>query len=97
MATVLGSALVLHPVESLLGLALVGLALLLLRKSDLAWSLGMTSMLAWSWCLGRPVWQVLWLVILFVSIGLKKLIDLPRARALRKASGPAPCNGSRGS
>jgi glycerol-3-phosphate acyltransferase PlsY len=97
MATVLGSALVLHPVELFLGLALVGLAMLFLRKWDLAWSLGMTSMLAWSWCLSRPAWQVLWLVILFVSIGLKKLIDLPRARALCQASGPAPCNDSKGS
>jgi glycerol-3-phosphate acyltransferase PlsY len=93
MAVVLGSLLVLHPIEALLGLALVGLAILLLHKWDLAWSLGMASMLAWSWYLGRPRWQLLWLVLLFVSIGLKKLVDLPRERALRTASRPASGDG----
>ena len=87
MAAVLGALLVLHPIESLLGLALVGLAILLLHKWDIAWSLGMASMLGWSWYLGRPIWQLLWLVILFVSIGLKKLIDLPRERAARAGDG----------
>jgi len=86
MATVLGSILVLQPVESLLGLALVGLALLLFRKWDLGWSLGMASMLAWSLYLRRPVWQSLALVILFVSIGLKKLVERPRVRRLRAAT-----------
>jgi glycerol-3-phosphate acyltransferase PlsY len=83
MAAVLGSVLVLQPVESLLGLALVGLVLLVLRNWDLAWSLGMGSTLAWSLYLRRPIWQSLWLALLFVSIGLKKLIDLPRERRLR--------------
>jgi glycerol-3-phosphate acyltransferase PlsY len=86
MATVLGSLLVLQPVESLLGLGLVGLALLVLRNWDLAWSLGMGSTLAWSLYLRRPAWQSLWLVILLVSIGLKKLIDLPRQRRMRAAA-----------
>jgi len=85
MATVLGSILVLHPVESLLGLALVGLALLLFRNWDIAWSLGMASMLAWNLYLRCPPWQSLALVILFVSIGLKKLIDRPHARRVRAA------------
>jgi glycerol-3-phosphate acyltransferase PlsY len=89
MATVLGSVLVLQPVESLLGLGLVGLALLLLRNWDLAWSLGMGSMLAWSFYLRRPPWQSLWLVILFVSIGVKKLIDIPHARKVRQAAATA--------
>jgi glycerol-3-phosphate acyltransferase PlsY len=89
MATALGSALVLHPVESLLGLGLVGLALLLLRRWDLAWSLGMGSMLAWSLYLRRPTWQLLWLAVLFGTIGLKKLIDLPHARRVRAASAQA--------
>jgi glycerol-3-phosphate acyltransferase PlsY len=86
MATVLGSILVLQPIEALLGLALVGLMLLLLRNWDLAWSIGMASMLAWSLCLGRPEWQSLGLMILFVSIGIKKLIDRPRVRRLRAAT-----------
>ena len=85
MATALGSALVLQPMETLLGLGLVGLALLLLRNWDLAWSLGMGSMPVWGWSLGRPSWQLLWLVILFVSIGLKKLVD-SRARWMRAAT-----------
>ena len=86
MATVLGSLLVLQPVESLLGLGLAGLALLVLRNWDLAWSLGMGSTLAWSLYLRRPAWQSLWLVILLVSIGLKKLIDLPRQRRTHAAA-----------
>lgn len=86
MATVLGSVLVLQPVETLLGLALVGGALLLLRNWDLAWSLGLGSALVWGWVLGRPAWQLLWLALLFVSIGLKELVDLPRARRMRAAA-----------
>ena len=89
MATVLGSVLVLQPVEALLGLALVGLALLVLQQWDLAWSLGMASMLGWSLYLGRPGWQSLGLVVLFASIGVKKLVDRPHARRIRAAAGPA--------
>jgi glycerol-3-phosphate acyltransferase PlsY len=91
MAAILGSVLVLQPVESLLGLALVGLVLLVLRNWDLAWSLGMGSTLAWSLYLRRPAWQSLWLALLFVSIGLKKLVDLPRERRLRTAARKASC------
>jgi glycerol-3-phosphate acyltransferase PlsY len=86
MGTVLGSVLVLHPLESRVGLWVVGGALRLRRNWDHAWSLGMGSMLAWSLYLRRPSWQSLWLVILFVGIGLKKLIDRPRSRRLREAS-----------
>jgi glycerol-3-phosphate acyltransferase PlsY len=86
MAAVLGGILVLQPAESLLGLALVGLVLLVLRNWDLAWALGMGSMLAWGLYLRRPAWQSLWLVLLLVSIGLKKLSDLPRERRLRAAA-----------
>jgi glycerol-3-phosphate acyltransferase PlsY len=86
MATALGSVLVLHPVESLLGLGLVGLALLLLRRWDLAWSLGMGSMVAWGLYLRQPAWKLLLLAILFASIGMKKLIDLPHARRVRAAA-----------
>jgi glycerol-3-phosphate acyltransferase PlsY len=85
MATVVGSALVLQPVESLLGLALVGLTLLLYRRWDLAWSLGMASMLAWSLYLRHPAWQTLGLAILFASIGLKKIVDRPRVRRIQAA------------
>jgi glycerol-3-phosphate acyltransferase PlsY len=87
MATVVGGILVLQPVEALLGLALVGLALLLFHKWDLAWSLGMASILGWGLYLGRPAWQSVALVILLISIGLKKLIDRPRVKRLRAASG----------
>ena len=86
MATVLGSVLVLHPVESLLGLALAGLVLLLFRRWDVAWSLGLASVLAWSFYLDCPRYQLLWLAILFGSLGIKKLIDRPHARRVRAAS-----------
>jgi hypothetical protein len=49
----------------------------------------MGSMLAWSLYLRRPAWQLLWLAILFASIGLKKLIDLPHARRIRAAAAQA--------
>jgi glycerol-3-phosphate acyltransferase PlsY len=94
MATVLGSLLVLHPVEALFGLALAGLALLLTHQWDVSWSLGMASMLAWSWGLGRPPWQLLCLAILFASIGLKKLYDRPRQKALQSTAGRDPRDGS---
>lgn len=80
MAAVLGSVLILQPVE----------ALLVLRNWDLAWSLGMASMLGWSLYLGRPAWQSLGLVILFASIGVKKLVDRPHVRRVRAAAAQ-PC------
>ncbi|MEW6717668.1 MAG: glycerol-3-phosphate acyltransferase [Chloroflexota bacterium] len=84
MAAILGGMLVLQPHELLLGLGAVALCLLILRNWDLSWSLGMGSILVWGWHFGRPDWQLVWVAIIFVSIGLKKLIDLPLVHRIRE-------------
>jgi len=84
MATILGSMLYLHPIETLLGIGLFLLCYLLFRNWDLAWGIGMVGMMTAAWYWQRPFWQIGLVVVLIVSIGLKKLVDLPLARRIRE-------------
>jgi len=84
MAAILGSILVLQPRETLLGMAAVALCLLILRNWDLSWAIGIGSMLLWGRHFGRPGWQLLLVAVLFLSIGFKKVVDLPLAHRLKQ-------------
>lgn len=81
-AATLGVVLVLLPRETLLILALTGMLLLITRNWDLSWSIGFGMLPLLAWLSGRPPRQVFYPVFLFPLIGIKKLIDLPRARKL---------------
>ena len=84
MGSILGSLVYLNPAEVLLGVALFLLAYLLFRNWDAAWVVGMLAILASAWYLGRPAWVIGLMVVLIVTIGIKKWIDLPLARRLRE-------------
>jgi glycerol-3-phosphate acyltransferase PlsY len=81
-AATVGVVLTLFPRETLLILALAGVLLLITRNWDLSWSIGFGALPLLAWLSGRPPRQVLYPVFLFPLIGIKKLIDLPRARRL---------------
>lgn len=83
MGSVLGSLIYLHPIETLLGVALFLLCYLLFRNWDAAWVVGMVTILGSLWYRGNPLWEVGLVVLLVVSIGVKKWIDAPLARRLR--------------
>jgi len=82
-AAIIGVLLALLPRETIIGLA-VGLALwALTRHLDFSMSIGLGLIPLQAWWYGRPLRLVLYPVALLPTIGIKKLIDLPRARALR--------------
>jgi glycerol-3-phosphate acyltransferase PlsY len=85
MAAILGSLLYLQPWETLLGVGLFLLCYLIFRNWDLAWGVGMVSMIASAWVWRRPFWQTSLLVVLISTIGLKKWIDMPLARRIRES------------
>ena len=85
MAAILGSLLYLQPWETLLGVGLFLLCYILFRNWDLAWVVGMLAMIASASFWRRPIWQIVLLVVLISSIGLKKWIDMPLARRIRES------------
>jgi len=80
MAASLGAFLVLLPQEAIIILALTGALLFLTRRWNLSWSIGFGLLPILAWLAGRPPKLVLYPVALLPTIGIKKLIDLPRAR-----------------
>jgi glycerol-3-phosphate acyltransferase PlsY len=84
MAAIVGVLLVLMPREALLGLAVVGVFLLLTRNWDLSCGIGFGLIPLLAWWYGRPPKQVLYPVVLLPVIGFKKFLDLPRARRARR-------------
>ena len=86
MAASLGTFFVLLPREAIIILALTGALLLLTRHWDLSWSIGFGLLPILAWLAGRPSELVLYPVALLPTIGIKKLIDLPRARRLASHS-----------
>jgi glycerol-3-phosphate acyltransferase PlsY len=84
MGSILGSLIYLHPIETLLGVGLFLLCYLLFRNWDAAWVVGMVTIIGSVWYLGHPLWEIVLIVVLIVTIGIKKWIDMPLAHRLRK-------------
>jgi glycerol-3-phosphate acyltransferase PlsY len=84
MGSILGSLIYLHPFETLLGVGLFLLCYLLFRNWDAAWVAGMVTIIGSVWYLGYPLWEIGLVVVLIVTIGIKKWIDVPLARRLRE-------------
>ena len=83
MGSILGGLIYLNPIETLLGVGLFLLCYLLFRNWDAAWVAGMLTIIASAWLRGCPFWVIGIIIILIVTIGIKKWIDLPLARRLR--------------
>lgn len=81
MAAILGGMLMLQPWVTLLGLAIAGVVLLVTSNWDLSWVLGLGSVVAVGLFLHWPLWQAVIVALIFLTIGVKKLVDAPlRAR-----------------
>lgn len=76
MATNLGGLYILQPRETLVCVSIFVIVYILFHNWDAAWAIGMASMLAAGWVWKRPAWQLVMLILLLVSIGFKKLLDL---------------------
>jgi len=84
MATSLGVLSLLLPAATLVGLVLFALAYLLTRVFDLSAAIGLGSIIGVAWWRGEPPLWVAYGALLFVSIGVKKVLDHPRRQALRE-------------
>jgi glycerol-3-phosphate acyltransferase PlsY len=84
MASILGSLVCLHPLETLLGVGLFLLCHLLFHNWDAAWVVGMLTLLVSVWLLGHSLRELGLVTLLIVTIGVKKWIDAPLARRLRE-------------
>lgn len=87
MAASLGVLLAILPRETLIALAIVGVVWCLLRHLDFACGVGLGLVPFFAWRFGKPPQLVLYPVSLLPTIGLKKLVDLPRARRIRSRLG----------
>jgi glycerol-3-phosphate acyltransferase PlsY len=81
MAAILGGLVMLQPWVTLLGIAIAGVVLLVSSNWDLSWVLGLGSVEAVGLYLHWPLWQVILVGVIFLTIGVKKAVDAPlRAR-----------------
>ncbi|MGA2821275.1 MAG: glycerol-3-phosphate acyltransferase [Anaerolineales bacterium] len=81
MAAILGGLLMLQPWVTMLGIAIAGVVLLITSNWDLSWVLGLGSVEAVGLFLHWPLWQAVMVALIFLTIGVKKLVDAPlRAR-----------------
>jgi glycerol-3-phosphate acyltransferase PlsY len=90
MATSLGALTVLMPLQTAVGLSAFGASYLMVRNFDLSAGIGLGLIVVLAWNAGLPLAWVLYAAGLFVSIGLKKWLDLPHRRRLdanRRAGG----------
>lgn len=82
MATILGMLLILIPVETLVGLACFGIAYLFWHNFDLSAGLGLATLAFLAWRSDRPNLMEGFIVVLFLSIPVKKALDWPRRHRL---------------
>jgi glycerol-3-phosphate acyltransferase PlsY len=81
MAAILGGLMMLQPWITLLGIAIAGVVLLVSSNWDLSWVLGLGSVEAVGLYVHWPLWQAVLVAVIFVTIGVKKVVDAPlRAR-----------------
>jgi acyl phosphate:glycerol-3-phosphate acyltransferase len=83
MGSIIGSLVYLHPLETLLGITLFLLCFLLFHNWDVAWIAGMVTIIGTAWYRGSPLLTLCLIIILIVTIGIKKWMDLPVARRLK--------------
>lgn len=84
MAAILGTLLVFMPKETAGGLVVFGLAYLLTRNFDLSAALGLGFLAFLTWFFNHPDVLFTYVVILFLTIPAKKILDWPRRLRLQK-------------
>jgi glycerol-3-phosphate acyltransferase PlsY len=84
LAASLGVLTVLLPMQTLWGLLIFGSAFLVFRNFDLSAGLGLGLIVWLTWRADRSIGYVVYAALLFVSVGIKKWIDLPRHEAIKR-------------
>lgn len=83
LAATIGVLLVLLPRETLIGLTVLGAAYRVSAHWDESIALGMVSLLVLEFFAGEPQTLIIYTIALLPLVGIKKLLDRPRVRALR--------------
>jgi len=84
MASILGTLVVLMPVQTFFGLILFGVAYRLWHNFDLSAGMGLGLLAAFTWYSRQPNILIGYTVVLFLSIPAKKVLDWPRRRRLQQ-------------
>ena len=87
VAVTIGFLLGLLPASTLAGLALFGLAHLVLRDFNRSVNIGVAAIILLPLAFGQPPWMVLYVLSLFLWMGVKKILDLPHEREVWARSG----------
>ena len=84
MATGLGVLAVFQPQETLIATAVAWLVYGLSRRWDLSWTVGLFLLPVSGLALGRPIQQVAFACLQLLIVGIKKMLDTPHRRRLRR-------------
>jgi len=87
MAAILGALLMLQPWVTLFGVGIAGVALLVTSNWDLSWVLGLGTLEAVGLYLRWPLWQAALIALIFLTIGVKKVVDAPLRARIRGGQG----------
>lgn len=90
MAAIIGVFLMLMPVETIVYLALSQACLALTRNWDVSQALGFVTLLGLAIYMQEPLMLIYVIIALLPLIAIKKIVDLPRARALKQGSTNVP-------
>ncbi len=87
MAATIGFLLAFSPFPTLVGIGVWGIFMLITRHFEISAAVGWGTIPLQIWVFQNNTHKALFAAILFVLIGIKKLIDLPRERRLREVKG----------
>ncbi len=87
VAVTIGFLLGLLPISTLVGLTFFGLAHLLLRDFNRSVNVGVAAIIFLPLAFGQSPWTVLYVLSLFLWMGVKKILDLPHEREVWARSG----------
>lgn len=87
VAVIIGFLLGLLPASTLAGLVIFGLAHLALRDFNRSVNIGVAAIILLPLAFGQPPWIALYILSLFLWMGVKKILDLPHERKVWARSG----------
>lgn len=82
LSTTIGISLFFLPRETIVSLAIVALVFWRFRHWDLSFTLGLASLPLIAWWRGQSPWLIFYMALLLSSVGIKKLVDRPRAQSI---------------
>ncbi len=82
MATIVGVLLGLVPYQTLLGLAVFGVIYIISKNFDVSTALAVIVILGGVWKLTASAGLILFIILLFISVPIKKMIDRSRRQRI---------------